>query len=36
VTGSQGRSALKAVVPGSVAYGVIHRDASTPVLLVRK
>jgi nucleotide-binding universal stress UspA family protein len=36
VMGSHGRSALKAAVLGSVAYGVIHRDTSIPVLIVRK
>jgi nucleotide-binding universal stress UspA family protein len=36
VMGSQGRSALKAAVLGSVAYGVIHRDTNIPVLVVRK
>ncbi|HSB33989.1 MAG TPA: universal stress protein [Nitrospirota bacterium] len=36
VLGSHGRSALKAAVLGSVAYGVIHRDTSIPVLVVRK
>ncbi|MGE5808674.1 MAG: universal stress protein [Nitrospirota bacterium] len=36
VLGSHGRSALKAAVLGSVAYGVIHRDTGIPVLVVRK
>jgi len=35
ILGSHGRSALKAAVLGSVAYGVIHRS-STPVLIVQK
>ena len=33
--GSHGRSALSATVLGSVSYGVIHHDKSTPVLIVR-
>jgi nucleotide-binding universal stress UspA family protein len=36
VMGSHGRSALTAAVLGSVAYGVIHRDIKTPVLVVRR
>ena len=36
VMGSHGRSALAATVLGSVAYGVIHRDMNTPVLVVRR
>lgn len=36
VLGSHGRSALKAAVLGSVAYGVIHRDTGVPVLIVRQ
>ena len=35
VVGSQGRSALGAAVLGSVAYGVLHKDARIPVLVVR-
>ncbi len=36
VMGSHGRSALKAAVLGSVAYGVLHKDAGIPVLVVRR
>jgi len=36
IMGSHGRSALKAAVLGSVAFGVIHKDSKTPVLIVRK
>jgi nucleotide-binding universal stress UspA family protein len=36
VLGSHGRSALKAAVLGSVAYGVLHKDARFPVLVVRR
>jgi nucleotide-binding universal stress UspA family protein len=36
VMGSQGRSALKAVILGSVTFGVIHKDTKIPVLVVRK
>jgi len=36
VMGSHGRSALAAAVLGSVAYGVIHRDTKTPVLVVKR
>ena len=36
VMGSQGRSALKAVILGSVTFGVIHKDSKTPVLVLRK
>jgi nucleotide-binding universal stress UspA family protein len=36
VMGSHGRSALTAAVLGSVAYGVIHRDIKTPVLVVKR
>jgi nucleotide-binding universal stress UspA family protein len=35
VMGSNGRSALSATVLGSVSYGVIHKDTSIPVLIVR-
>jgi nucleotide-binding universal stress UspA family protein len=36
VMGSHGRSALAAAVLGSVAYGVIHRNIKTPVLVVKR
>jgi nucleotide-binding universal stress UspA family protein len=36
VMGSHGKSALKAAVLGSVTYGVIHKDAKIPVLIVRR
>jgi len=36
VMGSHGRSALAAAVLGSVAYGVIHRDIKTPVLVIKR
>lgn len=36
VLGSHGRSALQAAVLGSVAYGVLHKDARIPVLIVRR
>ncbi len=36
VMGSHGRSALRAAVLGSVAYGVLHKDARIPVLVVRR
>jgi nucleotide-binding universal stress UspA family protein len=36
VMGSQGRSALKAAILGSVTFGVIHKDTKIPVLVVRK
>ena len=36
VIGSHGRSALGAMVLGSVAYGVIHKDKKIPVLVVKK
>jgi len=35
VMGSHGRSALSATVLGSVSYGVIHKDTSIPILIVR-
>ena len=35
IIGSHGRSALAASVLGSVAYGVIHNQTKTPVLIVR-
>jgi nucleotide-binding universal stress UspA family protein len=36
VLGSHGRSALRAAVLGSVAYGVLHKDSRFPVLVVRR
>ena len=36
VIGSQGKSALKAAVLGSVTYGVVHKDTKIPVLIVRR
>ena len=36
VMGSHGRSALAAMVLGSVAYGVIHKDTKIPALVVKK
>ena len=36
VMGSHGRSALAAVVLGSVAYGVIHKDTKIPVLVAKR
>jgi len=36
VVGSHGRSALGATLLGSVAFGIIHRDTSLPVLVVRR
>lgn len=36
VMGSHGRSALAAAVLGSVAYGVMHKEAKVPVLIVRR
>ncbi len=36
VMGSHGRSALAAVVLGSVTYGVIHKDTKIPVLVVKR
>jgi nucleotide-binding universal stress UspA family protein len=35
VMGSHGRSALSATVLGSVSYGVIHKDTTIPVLIVK-
>jgi nucleotide-binding universal stress UspA family protein len=35
VMGSHGRSALSATVLGSVSYGVIHKDTTIPILVVR-
>jgi nucleotide-binding universal stress UspA family protein len=36
IIGSHGRSALKAAVIGSVAFGVISKESTIPVLVVRK
>ena len=36
VLGSRGRGAMRAAVLGSVTYGVLHRDAKIPVLVVKK
>ncbi|MGB9716224.1 MAG: universal stress protein [Thermodesulfovibrionales bacterium] len=36
VIGSHGRSALKAVLLGSVTFGVIHKDTKIPVLVVKR
>jgi nucleotide-binding universal stress UspA family protein len=36
VLGSHGRSALRAAVLGSTAYGVLHKDSRFPVLVVRR
>lgn len=36
VMGSSGKSALEAMVLGSVTYGVIHKDTKLPLLLVKK
>jgi nucleotide-binding universal stress UspA family protein len=36
VIGSSGKSALAAVVLGSVTYGVLQKDTRIPVLVVRK
>lgn len=36
IIGSHGRSALKAAVLGSVAFGVISKESTVPVLVVRK
>lgn len=36
VIGSRGKSALKAAVLGSVAFGVINKESKIPVLVVRK
>jgi len=35
VMGSHGRSALAAMVLGSVTYGVIHKDTKIPIMLVK-
>jgi nucleotide-binding universal stress UspA family protein len=36
IIGSHGRSALKAAVLGSVTFGVISKETTIPVLVVRK
>jgi len=36
VIGSNGRSALKAAVLGSVTFGIISKETKTPVLVVRR
>jgi len=36
IMGSHGRSALKAAVLGSVAFGIINKDTKVPVLVVRR
>ncbi len=36
VVGSHGKSALKAALIGSVAFGLIHKDTRFPVLVVRR
>ncbi len=36
VMGSHGKSTLKAVLLGSVTFGVIHKDTKIPVLIVRR
>jgi nucleotide-binding universal stress UspA family protein len=36
VMGSHGKNALKAVLLGSVTYGVMHKDTKIPVLIVRR
>lgn len=36
VLGSRGRGAMRAAVLGSVTYGVLHKDAKIPVLVVRR
>lgn len=36
IIGSHGRSALKATVLGSVTFGVISKETTIPVLVVRK
>jgi nucleotide-binding universal stress UspA family protein len=36
VMGSHGQSALTAATLGSVTYGVIHKDTTIPVLVVRR
>ncbi|MEW6001220.1 MAG: universal stress protein [Nitrospirota bacterium] len=36
VMGSHGRNATEAAILGSVTFGVIHKDAKIPVLVVRR
>jgi nucleotide-binding universal stress UspA family protein len=36
IIGSHGKSAAKAALLGSVTFGVIHKDAKIPVLVVRR
>lgn len=36
VIGSHGRSAIASAVLGSVAFGIIHKEAKFPVLVVRR
>ncbi len=36
IMGTHGQSALAAAALGSVTYGVIHKDAEIPILLVRR
>jgi nucleotide-binding universal stress UspA family protein len=36
VLGSRGREAMRAAVLGSITYGVLHKDAKIPVLVVRR
>ena len=36
VMGSHGESALAAATLGSITYGVIHKDTTIPVLVVRR
>jgi nucleotide-binding universal stress UspA family protein len=36
VMGSHGQSALAAATLGSVTYGVIHKDTTIPILVVKK
>jgi nucleotide-binding universal stress UspA family protein len=36
VMGSHGRSALEAALLGSVTFGVVHKDTTIPILIVRK
>ena len=35
VMGSHGKSAMEAAVLGSVAFGVVHKETKSPVLIVR-
>ncbi len=35
VIGSHGQSAITATILGSIAYGVIHKEAKIPVLLIK-